>query len=55
MTTDENYWHILTKAELIQQCIDFDKEIDDVMAENATLRDEKLKLQNLVNSYWSGE
>jgi hypothetical protein len=49
MTTDKSHWHTLTKEELIQQCIEFDKEIDDVMAENATLRDENFALQISVN------
>lgn len=51
MITDKSYWETLSHKDLINQVIEFDIEIDNVMVENARLRDEIAVLDNLLSEY----
>lgn len=49
MTTDKEVWEAMTKEELIENIMHFDKESDDLSCENATYSDEANVLNRVIS------
>lgn len=49
MTTDKEVWEAMTKEELIENIMHFDKESDDLSCENATYSDEANALNHVIS------